>query len=56
MVHCIGSSHGNADVLSRYAYPRESVNEESMPLSMATDDFNTIFLFSVLHFCLYMIC
>ena len=43
VVHRKGSSHGNADTLSRYVYPRESVDEECTPVSMVTDDPDAIF-------------
>ena len=38
VVHRKGSSHGNADALSHYVYPHESVDEECTPVSMVTDD------------------
>ena len=43
VVHRKGSSHGNADALSRYVYPRGSVDEECTPVSMVTDDPDVIF-------------
>ena len=43
VVHRKGSSHGKADALSRYVYPRESVDEECTPVSMVTDDPHVIF-------------
>ena len=43
VVHRKCSSHGNADALSRYVYPRESVDEECTPVSMVADDPDVIF-------------
>ena len=43
VVHRKGSSHGNADALSHYVYPRESFDEECTPVSMVTVDPDVIF-------------
>ena len=43
VVHRKGSSHGNGDALSRYVYPRESVDEDCTPVSMVIDDPDVIF-------------
>ena len=43
VVHRKGSSHGNADALSRYVYPHESVDEECTPVSMVTNNPDVIF-------------